>query len=59
MTTPRDAAKELPTWAVIAVLSLAGTTVSLQQTMVIALLAGFQHLLRVSADDGSWSPQPS
>lgn len=30
--------KPVPTWAVITVLSLAGTTVSLQQTMVIPLL---------------------
>jgi MFS family permease len=54
MTTPRDTAKELPTWAVIAVLSLAGTTVSLQQTMVVPLLPGFQHLLHVSTDNISW-----
>ena len=27
---------------------------SLQQTMVVPLLPGFQHLLRVSADDVSW-----
>jgi EmrB/QacA subfamily drug resistance transporter len=39
---------------VITVLSLAGTTVSLQQTMVIPLLPGFQRLLQVSADDISW-----
>jgi MFS family permease len=54
MTTPRETAKELPTWAVIAVLSLAGTTVSLQQTMVVPLLPGFQHLLHVSTDNISW-----
>jgi hypothetical protein len=36
---PRETAKELPTWAVIAVLSLAGTTVSLQQTMVVTAAA--------------------
>ena len=46
--------KPVPTWAVITVLSLAGTTVSLQQTLVIPLLPGFQHLLQVSADDISW-----
>jgi MFS family permease len=46
--------KPVPTWAVITVLSLAGTTVSLQQTMVIPLLPGFQRLLQVSADDISW-----
>ena len=48
------APKPVPTWAVITVLSLAGTTVSLQQTMVIPLLPGFQQLLQVSADDISW-----
>jgi MFS family permease len=48
------APKPVPTWAVITVLSLAGTTVSLQQTMVIPLLPGFQRLLQVSADDISW-----
>jgi MFS family permease len=46
--------KPVPTWAVITVLSLAGTTVSLQQTMVVPLLPAFQHLLQVSADDISW-----
>jgi predicted MFS family arabinose efflux permease len=44
----------VPTWLVIAVLSLAGTTVSLQQTMVVPLLPSFQELLGVSADDVSW-----
>jgi EmrB/QacA subfamily drug resistance transporter len=48
------APKPVPTWAVITVLSLAGTTVSLQQTMVIPLLPAFQQLLQVSADDISW-----
>jgi MFS family permease len=48
------APRPVPTWAVITVLSLAGTTVSLQQTMVIPLLPGFQRLLQVSADDISW-----
>ena len=47
------APKPVPTWAVITVLSLAGTTVSLQQTMVIPLLV-VQRLLQVSADDISW-----
>jgi MFS family permease len=54
MTTPGASPKELPTWAVIAVLSLAGTTVSLQQTLVVPLLSEFQRLLQVSADDISW-----
>jgi hypothetical protein len=44
--------KPVPTWAVITVLSLAGTTVSLQQTMVIPLLPGFQHLLQSSRSSG-------
>jgi MFS family permease len=46
--------KSVPTWAVIAVLSLAGTTVSLQHTMVIPLVPGFQQLLHVPADNISW-----
>jgi MFS family permease len=44
----------MPTGMVIAVLCLAGTTVSLQQTMVIPLLPGFQHLLGISTDNVSW-----
>ena len=44
----------MPTGMVIAVLCLAGTTVSLQQTMVVPLLPGFQRLLGVSTDDVSW-----
>jgi MFS family permease len=51
---PRRPRKNFPTWAVILVLSLAGTTVSLQQTMVVPLLPGFQRLLGVSADNISW-----
>lgn len=43
-----------PTGAVVAVLSLAGTTVSLQQTLVVALLPSFAELLGVSGDDVSW-----
>lgn len=51
---PPGARKRMPTWTIITVLCLAGTTVSLQQTMVIPLLPGFQRLLTVSADDVSW-----
>ena len=51
---PRAARRPAPTWSVITVLSLAGTTVSLQQTMVVPLLPGFQRLLGVSADNVSW-----
>ncbi|HET9648282.1 MAG TPA: MFS transporter, partial [Microlunatus sp.] len=43
-----------PTGAIIAVLSLAGTTVSLQQTLVVALLPSFAQQLGVSGDDVSW-----
>jgi MFS family permease len=50
----RGAPKQLPIWRVVAVLCLAGTTVSLQQTMVIPLLPGFQELLHISTDDVSW-----
>ncbi|HET8971647.1 MAG TPA: MFS transporter, partial [Candidatus Nanopelagicales bacterium] len=42
------------TGAVVAVLCLAGTTVSLQQTLVIALLPSFAELLDVSSDDVTW-----
>ena len=50
-----SAARRTPrsTGAVIAVLCLAGTTVSLQQTMVIPLLPGSQ-LFALSTDDVSW-----
>ena len=44
----------MPIWAVITVLCLSGTTVSLQQTMVVPLLPAFQQVLGVSADDASW-----
>ena len=43
-----------PTGAIIAVLSLAGTTVSLQQTLVVALLPSFSALFGISPDDVSW-----
>jgi MFS family permease len=43
-----------PTGAIIAVLCLAGTTVSLQQTLVVALLPSFAELLGVSGDDVAW-----
>jgi MFS family permease len=42
------------TGAVVAVLCLAGTTVSLQQTLVVALLPSFAELFAISADDVSW-----
>ena len=45
--TPRS------TGAVIGVLCLAGTTVSLQQTLVVALLPSFAELFAISTDDAS------
>src|SRR4029079_10958556 len=50
----RSAPKQTPVWRVVAVLCLAGTTVSLQQTMVIPLLPGFQELMHISTDNVSW-----
>ncbi|WP_344806846.1 MFS transporter [Microlunatus ginsengisoli] len=47
-------ASRRPTGAIIAVLSLAGTTVSLQQTLVVALLPSFAQLFGISSDDVSW-----
>ena len=43
MANPATPAR-MPIGLIIAVLCLAGTTVSLQQTMVIPLLPGFQQL---------------
>ena len=51
---PRPTGAGRPTAAVVAVLCLAGTTVSLQQTLVVALLPSFAQLLDVSGDDVSW-----
>jgi len=39
---------------VIAILSLCGTVVALQQTMVVPLLPEFPGILGVSSDDASW-----
>ena len=50
----RTEPKQMPIWRVVAVLCLAGTTVSLQQTMVIPLLPGFQELMHISTDNVSW-----
>ena len=47
-------ARQSPTWAVIAILSLCGTVVALQQTMVVPLLPEFPGILGVSSDDASW-----
>ena len=48
------APRRMPIGLIIAVLCLAGTTVSLQQTMVIPLLPGFATLFGLSTDDVSW-----
>src|SRR4051812_6751108 len=51
---PIRSRKRTPTWAVIGVLSLCGTVVALQQTMVVPLLPDFPGILGVSSDDASW-----
>ena len=51
---PTRSRKRTPTWAVIGVLSLCGTVVALQQTMVVPLLPDFPGILGVSSDDASW-----
>ena len=53
MANPATPAR-MPIGLIIAVLCLAGTTVSLQQTMVIPLLPGFATLFGLSTDDVSW-----
>ena len=54
MVPTTAAQKPRPTGAVVAVLCLAGTTVSLQQTLVVALLPSFAELLKLSSDSVSW-----
>src|SRR6195952_922283 len=51
---PTRSRKRTPTWAVVAVLSLCGTVVALQQTLVVPLLPDFPGILGVSSDDASW-----
>ncbi|MEV8506817.1 MFS transporter [Actinoplanes sp. NPDC051475] len=57
-TTERRSAPAAPravrTSAVVAVLSLCGTLVALQQTLVVPLLPDFPRLLSTSADNVSW-----
>ena len=53
MARPTSAARSAAR-AVNAVLNLAGTTVSLRQTMVIPLLPAFQTTGRCVAEDTSW-----
>ena len=46
--------RSAPTWAIIGILSMCGTVVSLQQTMVIPLLPDFPGIFGKSIDDTSW-----
>ena len=46
--------RRVPTWAVVGILSLCGTVVALQQTMVIPLLPDFPEILGVSPDNAAW-----
>src|SRR4051812_34571168 len=43
-----------PTWAVVGVLALCGTAVSLQQTLVVPLLHEFSSIFQVSSDSAAW-----
>ncbi|BCT77839.1 hypothetical protein SCMU_36810 [Sinomonas cyclohexanicum] len=43
-----------PSWLLTLVLSLSGTLVALQQTLVVPLLPDFPKILGVSSDDASW-----
>lgn len=43
-----------PTWLIMATLSLCGTAVALQQTLVVPLLPELPTLLDTSADNASW-----
>lgn len=54
MSTPTTPARNRSTGAIIAVLSLAGTVVALQQTLVVPLLPDFPKILETSADNVSW-----
>ncbi|WP_237707536.1 MFS transporter [Serinicoccus profundi] len=52
-TTPASA-PTTPTTAIIIVLSLCGTLVSLQQTLVLPLLPDFPEILDTTSDNASW-----
>ncbi len=51
---PKQIRKRAPTGAIIGTLSLCGTIVALQQTLVVPLLPDFPGILDVSADDTAW-----
>lgn len=43
-----------PTWLIVTILCLAGTVVSLQQTLMVPLLPDFPKILNTTPDDVSW-----
>ena len=49
-----ESTRKVPTWAVIAVLSLCGTSVSLQQTLIIPLVGDLPKIFDTSASNTSW-----
>ena len=51
---PARPGRRAPTWAVIGILSLCGTVVALQQTLVVPLLHDFSSIFGVSSDSSSW-----
>lgn len=51
---PTDRRRRAPTYLMVAVLSLCGTSVALTQTLVVPLLPDFPRLLRTSATNASW-----
>ena len=54
MPTAASPRRTAPTALVIAVLSLCGTIVALQQTLVVPLLPDFPKLLSTTTEDASW-----
>ena len=54
MPAPTTPARPRSTGAIIAVLSLSGTVVALQQTLVVPLLPDFPKILGTSADNVGW-----
>ena len=53
-TTTTATRRRSPTWAVVGVLALCGTAVSLQQTLVVPLLHEFSSIFGVSSDTAAW-----
>lgn len=50
----QDAPSSARSWLVVAILAIAGTVVSLQQTLVIPLLPDLPRLLDTTPDNASW-----